>query len=93
MEEVKKWLMSLELGKYCSAFEECGYDNMPSISSLTESEVDKMINDVGCKIFSGFKIKFNLKKQQKGEIPQVFEDQQEEEISKEYKKEDNERKW
>lgn len=42
MEEVQRWLQSLELLQYSSKFQEEGYDNLKVISCLSEEELTQL---------------------------------------------------
>lgn len=57
---VIKWLGSMNLEKYANKFHEEEYDSMELISGLNESQVDTMIELVGCKGGAAAKIKQRL---------------------------------
>lgn len=60
IEEVRKWLMSLGLEKYLRDFQAHKYNSMDIIKSLNKSEIEVMMNAVGCKKGSSLKIMYSL---------------------------------
>lgn len=61
IDEVRGWLSTLNLSQYAQKFEECGYDDMEDIVSLSTEQIEKMIAQTGIKLRHADKIRENLK--------------------------------